>query len=159
MKQDSIEKEFNHFISKLKLDDKQVDELFDAFRRKRIKCFWCGKKASQKGVGWFEGGKIDISFGYGSRHDMQNIDAHICDDCYDTKFLPKGHKLKKSILQLLNEELAKYSSREEKERAKKRFFTKMGVKRMQSLDHEVESGKKKLRTAKEAMGDYSKYLE
>ncbi len=35
----------------------------------------------------------------------------------------------------------------------------LAIKRMQALDQEIESGKKKPLTAKEAMGDYSKYLE
>ena len=124
--EDSVFAKFQKFCTQLKLDDRQIDYLFDKVRRKRIKCAWCGKTPPKKGEGWFPGGKIDITFGYGSRHDMQDINAHICDDCYDKKFPSKDQKYKKSVLQLLNEAMAKCSTPEEKERAKKRFFTKRG---------------------------------
>ena len=41
---------------------------------------------------------------------------------------------------------------------KKALEIKFAIKKMQQLDKEIETGKKKLLTAKEALGAYSKYL-
>jgi len=118
---------FKRFCSQLKLDRRQIDGLFDKVWAERIRCAWCGKTTPKIGEYWhFPGGKINITFGYGSRYDMQDIDAHICDDCYAQKFPSKDQKYNKSVLQLLREEMAKCSTPQEKERAKKRFFAKRG---------------------------------